>query len=124
MISGNQFKSFANKISVLGGEIGGKIFLNEDGYSIIHLPNFSDNKKQFITDIPFEELNDQNLAGFWHTHHFKSFPSPQDLFQMIKLNLMFKRKFLMVIFGKRKISITEFKFFVFPKIRFEKIKTV
>jgi hypothetical protein len=113
----------ASVISSIKEETGGKIISLNGKLSLEDLPNFSKNKKRFISEIPEADFYKEDLIGFWHTHPSYSIPSPPDFYQMIKLNLMFRKNFLMVIIGKKRISITEFKKLIFPIIRFEKIKT-
>lgn len=103
-------------------EKGGKIISSDGTTSLMNLPNFSHREKRFYGEIPEADLYEEELKGFWHTHPSYSFPSPPDFYQMLKLNLMFKKNFLMVIIGKRRISITKFKCFVLPLISFTKIR--
>ena len=114
----------ASGISPIKEESGGKIISLNGRFSLENLPNFSKNKRRFISEIPEGDFYMKDLIGFWHTHPSHSIPSPPDLYQILKLNLMSRRNFLMVIIGKKRISITEFKNLIFPIIRFEKIKTV
>ncbi len=113
----------ASEISPIKEESGGRIISLNGKFSLEKLPNFSKNKKKFISEIPEADFYKDEFIGFWHTHPSYSIPSPPDFYQMLKLNLMFRRNFLMVIIGKKRISITEFKYFVVPIIKFEKIKT-
>ncbi len=113
----------ASGISPIKEESGGKILSKNGEFYLENLPNFSKNKKKFISEIPEADFYKDDFIGFWHTHPLYSIPSPPDFYQMLKLNLIFRRNFLMVIIGKKRISITEFKYFVFPFISFSKIKT-
>jgi len=112
------------EISDNNKEIGGQVVYDKGKFLLNDLPNFSRNKKRFISEIDVSDLYKEELKGFWHTHPLYSFPSPPDFWQMLKLNLKFRRNYMMVIIGKKRISITEFKYFVFPFIKFLKIKTV
>jgi hypothetical protein len=105
-------------------ERGGKILLQNGDIVFANLQNVSTDKKRFYSEIPEADFFNDDLIGFWHTHPGHSYPSPPDLLQMLKINLRFKRNFLMVIIGRKKISITHFTNYIFPHLKLEKLKTL
>jgi sulfite reductase beta subunit-like hemoprotein len=122
-------KKFINVQEVSGNssqekETGGKIIVKDGEAFLAEIQNQSLNKKRFTSEIPEADFYDNSFIGLWHTHQSYSIPSPPDFYQMIKLNLMFKKNFKMIIIGRRKISVTSFKYLIFPNVKFETIKNV
>jgi len=100
-------------------EIGGTVYNKNSYLSFVKYDNLTHSKNQFISYIDKDEFHNENFAGLWHTHPGRSFPSPQDIFQLLKVNVLFRKNFLMIIFGRKSYSIVKFKFLVFPKITFK-----
>lgn len=100
-------------------EIGGVVWLKNNDLVLNKSENLSNKLNEFKSELDIYDLLNNNFQGFWHTHPKYCLPSLPDIIQMMKVNQRFKRNYLMIIFGKKRFSIVEFKFRLIPKIKFE-----
>jgi len=114
---GNSFSGISTNISNFQQEVGGVIWLKNEEFVLNKSENSSNKRNEFISEFDIQDLLNEDFHGFWHTHPKFCLPSPPDIFQMIKLNLRFKRNYLMIILGEKRFSVVEFKYRLIPKIR-------
>ncbi len=103
-------------------ETGGTLIIEHDIVTFNKVENVSERYNQFSAYFDKEDFSNKNFIGLWHTHPFLSFPSPQDFYQSIKLNLLFKRNFLMIILARSMYIVVKFKFLVIPIFKIKKYK--
>jgi len=116
---GNYFSGISTNIPGFQQEVGGDVWLKNEEFVLNKSENSSNKWNEFVTEFDMLDLFNEDFRGFWHTHPKFCLPSPPDIFQLIKLNLRFKRNYLMIIIGKKRFSVVEFNYRFIPKIRIE-----
>lgn len=99
----------------LSRERGGLIFC-ENRITIEEFDNESANDQQFVARFDKKTLRAFTTIGLWHTHERPVPPSFRDVFQIMVLNIKYRKSFYLVIFTPKSAYVFLWKKF-FPVVK-------